>query len=129
MAWWCGERQACILAVALFGKVVMEIVVALFIIVGGSIALSSWLKFRSTGAPRPVETPDDQNDHLSRRTCRACGFQGEMKTWISHYAAPKFFCLLGFICGYIPGLIFLALYWGKFKCPNCGAVGKSVISQ
>ena len=25
----------------------------------------------------------------------------------------------------IPGLIFMAWAWGKYKCPSCGAVGKN----
>jgi hypothetical protein len=26
---------------------------------------------------------------------------------------------------FIPGLIFMALFWGKYKCPSCGAIGKN----
>jgi len=25
----------------------------------------------------------------------------------------------------IPGLIFIALLWGKYKCPHCGAIRKN----
>ena len=48
-----------------------------------------------------------------------------MKTWLSNYIAPKVIVTAGFLLGYIPGLIFLVFYWGKYKCPSCGAVGKS----
>ncbi len=102
----------------------MEIVVVLFVLVGGSIAFSVWKKSKSLGNSHSVIEHDDHNDGSSVRKC-ACGYEGEMKTWISNYKAPKFYFVLGFICGYIPGLIFLALYWGKYKCPTCGAVGKS----
>jgi hypothetical protein len=48
-----------------------------------------------------------------------------MKTWISHYTVPKVILVVGFLLGYIPGLIFLGVYWGKYKCPSCGAIGKN----
>jgi hypothetical protein len=103
----------------------MEIVVALFVIVGGSIAFSAWMKSRSSGNSQPVDDHDGPKDGSPDRKCHACGYQGKMKTWIANYKAPKFYLLLGFVCGYIPGLIFLALYWGKYKCPSCGAIGKN----
>jgi hypothetical protein len=48
-----------------------------------------------------------------------------MKTWLGNYNAPQ---LLGCVLALfylIPGIIFAAVYWGKFKCPNCGVLGKS----
>lgn len=103
----------------------MEIVIMLFILVGGSIAFSAWYKNRSVNHSQSVNEHNDLNDGSSDRKCLTCGYEGKMKTWISNYNAPKFYFVLGFICGYIPGLIFLALYWGKYKCPSCGTVGKS----
>ncbi len=102
----------------------MEIVIILFVLVGGSIAFSAW-KNKSVDNSQSVNKHDELGDGSSDRKCLACGYEGEMKTWIANYKAPKFYFVLGFICGYIPGLIFLALYWGKFKCPSCGAVGKN----
>ena len=103
----------------------MEIVIMLFILVGGSIAFSAWKKNQSLNNSQSVNKHNHVDSGSSVRKCLSCGYEGEMKTWISNYKAPKYYCLLGFICGYIPGLIFLALYWGKYKCPSCGAVGKS----
>lgn len=103
----------------------MAIVVMLFVIVGGSIAFSAWYKYKSHNTSQSVNKHNDLDGGSSERKCLTCGYEGEMKTWIANYKAPKFYFLLGFICGYIPGLIFLAQYLGKYKCPSCGAVGKS----
>ena len=60
-----------------------------------------------------------------RRRCLVCGYEGPMKTWLRNYNAPQFILLLLLFVYIIPGLIFLAWGWGKYKCPNCGALGKS----
>lgn len=104
--------------------IIMEIVVALFIIVGGSIALSAWLKSKSADNSLSARQ-DDPDKGCCVRTCLACGYKGEMRTWLAHYIVPKLIVIAGFLLGYIPGLIFLAIYWGKYKCPGCGAVGKN----
>jgi hypothetical protein len=103
----------------------MEIVILLFVLVGGSIAFSAWKKNKSPESCQPVDKQDAPDTGRCVRKCLACGHEGEMKTWISHYTAPKFIAVAGFLLGYIPGLIFLAVYWGKYKCPGCGAVGKN----
>lgn len=103
----------------------MEIVITLFVLVGGSIAFSAWKKSESTNRSQPVDKNDDPDNGCSVRKCLACGHEGEMKTWISHYNVPKLIAVTGLLLGYIPGLIFLAMYWGKFKCPNCGSIGKN----
>lgn len=60
------------------------------------------------------------------RECLVCGYRGEMKTWLANYSAPQLiFILLAFFTMFVGGLIFLAVYWGKFKCPKCGALNKS----
>jgi|WetSurMetagenome_2_1015567.scaffolds.fasta_scaffold23799_3 hypothetical protein len=62
---------------------------------------------------------------LPSRRCLSCGFTGPMKTWLSNYGGPLFIAIL-LLCVYIiPGLIFIAWGWGKYKCPNCGALGKN----
>src|ERR1035437_2624625 len=103
----------------------MEIVILLFFLVGGSIAFSAWKKNTSSDRSQSVAKHDGPDNGSCVRKCLACGHVGEMKTWHSNYMAPKFIVIAGFLLGYIPGLIFLAFYWGKYKCPSCGAVGKS----
>ncbi len=103
----------------------MKSVIILFVLVGGSIALSAWSKKKSFINSQAANNDNDLDNGSSDRKCLNCGFEGGMKTWIPNYKAPKFYFVLGFICGYIPGLIFLALYWGKYKCPKCGAVGRN----
>ncbi|MEI6305200.1 MAG: hypothetical protein WCP33_00105 [Deltaproteobacteria bacterium] len=98
----------------------MEIVIAIFIVVGGSIALSAWKK----NDHQSTSTKSEENlCHI--RKCIVCGHEGEMKTWIANYSVPKIITFIGFLLGYVPGLIFLAVYWGKYKCPTCGAIGKN----
>ncbi len=104
----------------------MEIVIALFVLIGGSIAFSAWKKNKSSDSSQSVEKHDGHDNGCSVRKCLACGHEGEMKTWISNYVAPKIIVITGFLLGYIPGLIFLVFYWGKYKCPSCGAVGKNM---
>jgi hypothetical protein len=103
----------------------MEIVIVLFVLVGGSIAFSAWKKSKSPNNDQSVDKQDDLDNGSCVRKCLTCGYEGEMKTWLSNYNAPKLIAVAGFLLGYIPGLIFLAIYWGKYKCPSCGVVGKS----
>ena len=103
----------------------MEIVIMLFVLVGSSIAFSVWKKRKSPDSFRSVDGHDVPDSGLSLRKCLTCGHQGEMKTWLSNYNTPRFLVIAGFMLGYIPGLIFMALYWGKYKCPSCGGVGKN----
>lgn len=103
----------------------MEIVIVLFVLVAGSIAFSAWKNRKSPGNSQPVDNHNDHDNRSSVRTCLTCGHEGEMKTWLSNYNAPRLIAIAGFLLGYLPGLIFLAFYWGKFKCPSCGAIGKN----
>ena len=103
----------------------MKIVIMLFVLVGGSIAFSAWMKNKSPNSSPSVDKQNDPDNGSSTRTCLTCGYKGDMKTWIPHYNAPKLIAVTGFLLGYIPGLIFLAIYWGKYKCPSCGSVGKN----
>lgn len=103
----------------------MEIVILLFVLVGGSIAFSAWKNKKSSKSSLSVDDHDDVDMSCCVRKCLACGHEGEMKTWLSNYTVPKLIAIAGFLLGYIPGLIFIALYWGKFKCPSCGSIGKN----
>ncbi len=103
----------------------MEIVIMLFVLVGGSIAFSAWMKNKSSNSLPPVAGHEEKDSGSHIRKCLACGHEGEMKTWLANYTAPKCIVIAGFLLGYVPGLIFLAFYWGKYKCPGCGAVGKN----
>jgi|GEM_PF-1639580 len=71
----------------------------------------------------------DQGEKVSfgkaDRRCVSCEFEGKMKTWLGNHAAPQFIAALGLLFFFIPGLIFIALSWGKYKCPSCGAIGKN----
>ena len=103
----------------------MEIVIMLFVLIGGSIAFSAWKNNKSTSNLQSVDKHDDPDNGGCVRKCLACGHEGEMKTWLPNYIAPKLIAVAGFLLGYIPGLIFLAIYWGKYKCPGCGSIGKN----
>jgi hypothetical protein len=60
------------------------------------------------------------------RRCLVCKYKGQMKTWIFNYAAGFLIAMLLLFFGIIPGLIFIVWGWGKYKCPNCGAIGKNI---
>lgn len=61
------------------------------------------------------------------RKCLACGFTGQMKTWLGNYGGAQFIAFILLLFWIIPGLIFIVIYWNKYKCPQCGAVNKSAI--
>lgn len=103
----------------------MEIVIMLFVLVGGSIALSAWKNYKSTNSSPSVDKQNDLDNGSCMRKCLTCGYEGEMKIWLSNFNAPKLIAVAGFLLGYLPGLIFLAIYWGKYKCPRCKSIGKS----
>jgi hypothetical protein len=48
-----------------------------------------------------------------------------MKTWLRNYNFPQFIIVLGLLFWVLPGLIFMAWGWGKYKCPQCGALDKN----
>ena len=101
----------------------MEIVIILFVLVGGSIAISAW---KNKDSKTSLQTEKDIGENVCHiRECSACGHKGKMKTWIANYNVPKCILVLGFLLGYVPGLIFLVIYWGKYLCPSCGAIGNN----
>jgi hypothetical protein len=77
---------------------------------------------------KPFETDEDRRDKSLRR-CLVCGYEGRMKTWMLHYNFPQFIVFLTLLFFVIPGLIFIAWGWGKYKCPRCGALAKNMMIQ
>ena len=63
----------------------------------------------------------------SNRKCLACGFTGQMKTWLGNYGGAQFIAFVLLCFFFIPGLIFIAAFWNKYKCPQCGAINKSTV--
>lgn len=63
------------------------------------------------------------------RKCFTCGYSGPMKTWLRNYNGPQFIAVLLLICYIIPGIIFIAWGWGKYKCPSCGALAKNAPTE
>lgn len=63
------------------------------------------------------------------RKCLVCGHEGKMKTWLRNYGFPQFVAILLLCFFFIPGLIFIAWGWGKYKCPKCGALAKNVLLE
>lgn len=60
------------------------------------------------------------------RRCLICSYDGTMKTWLRNYSQPQFIAFLLLLLWVLPGLIFIAWGWGKYKCPKCGALAKNV---
>jgi len=59
------------------------------------------------------------------RRCLSCAYSGEMKTWLLNYSFPQFVAIVGLLFYVIPGLVFIAWGWDKYKCPSCGALAKN----
>lgn len=96
------------------------------------IALSAGVVVRVLKTPQPNRTPDatmtttTQSFKLakSRRACLQCGYRGAMTTWFNHLL-PLLAAIALLFAYIVPGLIFIAWGWGKYKCPNCNALGKN----
>jgi len=95
------------------------------LLVGVRIAYYTWKEFSSPGSVQPVNAHNGIDYGRTGRMCLACGYAGKMKTWLSNYNAPQFIVAIGILLFIIPGLIIIAFYWGKYKCPSCGAIGKN----
>jgi len=70
-----------------------------------------------------------KNNTGDDRKCLSCGYDGKMKTWMANYGLPQFITLVLLICYVIPGLIFIGWAWGKYKCPQCGALAKNTPAE
>ncbi len=88
------------------------------LVVIGSIALGGYLLLKPKGSRT-----------ASQRRCLACGYQGSMKTWMGNNSVPQLISLILLFCWVVPGIIFIAWAWGKYKCPNCGTVGKNAPAE
>lgn len=102
-----------------------EFVVMILLYVAAATAYYAWKEYNKPGSVVPVNSSGGVDYGRSGRKCVACGYKGQMVTWIGNYGAPQFIILIGFLFMIIPGLIFMCLYWGKYKCPSCGAIGKN----
>ena len=60
-----------------------------------------------------------------QRVCNSCGHVGPMKTWLRNYNVPQLIAIVLLLFWILPGIIFIAWFWGKFKCPKCGKVGEN----
>ncbi len=69
---------------------------------------------------KSLKTPE-KND----RKCHQCEYVGPMKTWLRNHSFPHLIIMVGLLFWVIPGLIFWAWGWGKYKCPSCGALAKN----
>jgi hypothetical protein len=60
------------------------------------------------------------------RKCLVCEKESQMNTWINNNSAPQLIALILLFFFFLPGVIFIAINWGKYKCPICNAVGKNI---
>jgi NMD protein affecting ribosome stability and mRNA decay len=60
-----------------------------------------------------------------QRRCLSCGHIGPMKTWLRNYNGGQFMAIVLLLFWIIPGVVFIAWAWGKYKCPHCGKVGEN----
>ena len=58
--------------------------------------------------------------------CLNCGYQGPMKTWLGNYNMPQFIAVVLLLFYILPGVVFIAYFWNKNKCPKCGAIGQTI---
>ena len=103
----------------------MSIFFLIALLVGVRVAYYAWKEYSFPGSVQPKSAHKVPSYDRSDRKCLACGYEGKMKTWITNYNIPQFIAAIGLMLLIIPGLIFIVLYWGKYKCPNCGAIGKN----
>lgn len=73
-----------------------------------------------------IEAAFEQKGDKAYRKCLACGYKGKMKTWLKNYGLPQLIALVLLFAYIIPGIIFIAWGWGKYKCPKCGALAKNI---
>lgn len=125
------------------GSLLIEIVLWLFLIFPGLI-YSIWRQTTKYNAcPKcknpsmiPSDSPKGQNiisenkvSNLDDRKCLTCNYEGQMKTWLRNYTAPQLITLVLFVLYFVPGLIFVWWFYGKYKCPSCGTIGKNILVQ
>lgn len=77
----------------------------------------------------PIPAQPEKQIKQGDRKCLKCGYVGFMKTWLGNYNFPQFIALIMFLFYVIPGLIFIAWGWGKYKCPACGTVDSNIIAR
>lgn len=103
----------------------MEVFIFFILVVGAPIAYYARKEYLKPGSIKKVDISGGIDNTRAGRKCLSCGFKGQMKTWLSNYNTPQFIVLIGLLFFMVPGLIFIAVFWGKYKCPNCGSVGRN----
>jgi RNA polymerase subunit RPABC4/transcription elongation factor Spt4 len=63
------------------------------------------------------------------RKCVVCGHVGPMKTWLGDSFGGIIIAGVLLFCMAIPGIIFIAYFWGKYRCPKCKTIGKNAPFQ
>jgi len=76
--------------------------------------------------PLPQLSLQEFTGNPGEKKCLNCGYQGPMKTWLGNYNFPQFIAIILLWFWIVPGLVFIAYFWGKSKCPRCATVGKTV---
>jgi hypothetical protein len=71
------------------------------------------------------EMLEQKKPNKNDRKCLQCGYVGPMKTWLRNYNFPQFVIFLGLLFYILPGIIFWAWGWGKYKCLSCGTLAKN----
>ncbi len=89
-------------------------------------ALLGWLGFSLYKKGRQRTIKKEKAVPGQERRCLVCGYEGRMKTWLRWYNSAQFIALVLLCFFFVPGLIFIAWGWGKYKCPHCGTLGKNV---
>lgn len=100
----------------------MSVIITAVIIFAIIFFITKLIKFKKAEA---ASGNGNFGENIEDRKCLACGYQGKMKTWLRYYGFAQFIALVLLLFFFLPGLIFIAWAWGKYKCPHCGALGKN----
>lgn len=80
---------------------------------------------RQMPAPAPPAPIYGMAGDPTLRKCLSCSYQGQMKTWLRNSNVAQLIAIVGLLLWVLPGVAFIAWAWGKYKCPNCGELGKN----
>lgn len=60
------------------------------------------------------------------RKCDVCQYEGEMVTWLPNSKVARFTAIVLMLFYILPGLLFIAFWWGAYRCPACGNIGDNL---